>query len=65
MKLVFIHQNKDGNYYIGYKIPVQRGIKGKNKSVVEELIIVGMHRSKLKDFLKKHNIKHVFMEVRK
>ena len=57
MNLKFISKNKDGNYYIGYTIPVKRGIKGKTKAVVEELIIIGMNKNKFNDFCIKHNIK--------
>lgn len=57
-KIEFISRNKDGNYYIGFKVPVKRGIRGKTKAVVEELIIVGMHKDKFKDFCKNNNIEY-------
>ena len=53
MKLKFISKNKDGNYYVGYTIPVKRGM-GHQK--VEELILIGMNKEKFGDFCKKHNI---------
>ena len=53
MKIKFISKNKDGNYYIGYTIPVQRGM-GHQK--VEELIIIGMHKDEFPRFCKEHNI---------
>ena len=53
----FISKNKDGNYYIGFRVPVKRGIKGKTKAVVDELIIIGIHKDKMKDFCKEHGIK--------
>lgn len=56
MKIEFISKNKDDNYYIGYKIPVKRGIKGKTKETVNELIIIGINKNKFKDFCKTHNI---------
>jgi len=55
-ELQYIAKNKDGNYYAIYKVKVQRGIKGKTKSKVDELIIVGIPKSEFKDFCKKHNI---------
>jgi len=55
-ELQYITKNKDGNYYAIYKVKVQRGIKGKTKSKVDELLIVGIPKSKFKDFCKKHNI---------
>lgn len=54
--IAFIHTNKDGNYYVGYRVKVQRGIIGKNKSKVDELIIVGMHKDDFPAFCKKHHI---------
>lgn len=46
MKIDFISRNKDGNWYVGYRVKVQRGIKGKNRSKVDELLIVGIPDSK-------------------
>lgn len=45
-EIVFVSCNSDGNFYVGYKIKVQRGIRGKSKSKVDELIIVGIPRDK-------------------
>lgn len=56
MQLEFISRNKDGNYYVGYKIVVQRGIKGKTRSKANELIIIGVPKSKFKEFCKEHDI---------
>lgn len=53
-KLAFVSQNKNGDYYVGYKIPVTRGIRGKTKGTVDELIIVGMNKSKFEEFKEKH-----------
>lgn len=52
----FISKNKDGNYYIGYSVNAPRGMHGKDKGHVEELIIVGMNKSKFKDFCKREGI---------
>ena len=57
-KIEFVSRNKDGNYYVGFRVPVKRGIRGKTKAVVDELIIVGMHKDKFKDFCKKNNIEY-------
>lgn len=43
-EIAFITKNKDGNYYVGIKIKVKRGIKGKTKSKVDELLIIGMKK---------------------
>lgn len=56
-ELAFISKNKDGNYYFGFKVKVQRGIRGKTKSKVDELIIVGMPKEKVADFCKKEGIR--------
>ena len=40
-QIEFISRNKDGNYYVGYRINVSRGMHGKTKGHVDELIIVG------------------------
>lgn len=44
LQIQFVAQNKDGNYYVVYKIPnVKRGI-GKN---ADELLIWGFNKSQL------------------
>lgn len=53
--IVFISKNKDGNYYIGFKTKVKRGIHGKEVHA-NELIIVGMNKNKFQEFCEKHNI---------
>ena len=40
-KLIQVSFNEKGVYFM-YQIPVQRGIKGKTKSIVNELLIVGI-----------------------
>ena len=55
--IVFISENEDGNFYIGYKIKVQRGIKGKTRSKVDELIIVGMNRERFMNWLEQNNMR--------
>ncbi len=54
--IVFISENKDGNFYIGYKVKVQRGIKGKTRSKVDELVIVGMNRERFMNWLEQNNM---------
>lgn len=55
--IAFISKNKNGDYYFGFKVKVQRGIRGKTKSIVDELIIVGMPKEKATDFCKKEGIR--------
>lgn len=55
--IVFISENEDGNFYIGYKIKVQRGIKGKTRSKVDDLVIVGMNREKIYEWLEQNNMR--------
>ena len=56
MRIKFITRNKNGDYYVGYTIPVKRGIKGKDKAIVDELLIMGVPKSKWPEFAKIHHI---------
>lgn len=56
MEIAFINKNKNGDYYVGYKIKAKREIKGKKGSTADELIIVGIPKDKIKDFCKKQHI---------
>lgn len=56
MKLEAISRNKNGDYYFIYKIPVKRGIRGKNKAIVDELIIVGMNKDRVREYCEKQGI---------
>lgn len=58
--IVFISENEDGNFYIGYKIKVQRGIKGKTRSKVDELVIVGMNRERFMNWLEQNDMEIVY-----
>lgn len=51
-EVVFISKNKDGNYYVGIKVKVQRGIRGKTKSKVDELLIVGLNKKYFEKWMK-------------
>ena len=51
-EVVFISKNKDGNYYVGIKVKVQRGIRGKTKSKVDELLIVGLNKKYFDNWIK-------------
>ena len=55
--IAFISKNKNGDYYFGYKVKVQRGIRGKTKAIVDELLIVGMPADKAIEHAKKEGIK--------
>lgn len=52
LEVVGISRNKDGNYYIGLKVKVQRGIKGKTKSKVDELLIIGLNKKYFEKWMK-------------
>lgn len=58
MTLKWISKNDNGDFYVCYTIMVQRGIKGKSKSKVEEVIIVGVPKNQFKDFCNKHNLNY-------
>lgn len=53
--IAFVTKNKDGNYYIGIKIKAPRGIKRRNESKANEIIIIGFTEQKFKQWLKNHN----------
>lgn len=50
--LVFISTNKDGNFYFGFKIVAPRSINAKAKRSADELLIVGVPKSKIQSYLK-------------
>ena len=50
-----INRNQNGDYYIIFRLPkVKRGIRGKSKGQVDELLIVGVPQKKIDAFLKAH-----------
>lgn len=50
-----INRNKNGDYYIIFRLPhVARGMHGKSKGHVDELLIVGVPQKKIDAFLKAH-----------
>ena len=51
-----INRNKNGDYYIIFRVPnVARGMHGKFKGHVDELLIIGVPQAKIDDFLKSHD----------
>lgn len=54
-KLESVNVNDHGAYFI-YKVKVQRGIKGKTKSKVDELLIVGVPFSGLDSYCRKEGV---------
>ena len=50
-----INRNQNGDYYIIFRVPnVARGMHGKTKGHVNELLIVGVPQDKLDSFLRNH-----------
>lgn len=50
-----INRNKNGDYYIIFKLPaVARGMHGKSKGHVDELLIVGVPQKHIDSFLRAH-----------
>lgn len=50
-----INRNENGDYYFIFKLPkVARGMHGKTKGHVDELLIVGVPQAKLEDYIKAH-----------
>lgn len=58
-----IIENQDGNFYFIFKVPnVKRGIRGKNRGKVDELLIVGVNRAHAVRFARKNGIKLILSE---
>ena len=50
-----INRNEKGDYYIIFRIPnVARGMHGKSKGHVDELLIVGVPQKHIDSFLRAH-----------
>ena len=50
-----INRNENGDYYFIFKVPnVARGMHGKTKGHVDELLIVGVPQKKLESFIEAH-----------
>ena len=50
-----INRNKNGDYYIIFRLPkVARGMHGKSKGHVDELLIVGVPQKHIDSFLRAH-----------
>ena len=56
MKIQWISANENGDFYVGYKVNVTRGIRGKTKGKVDEVLIVGVPKAKFNDFCIKEGI---------
>ena len=56
MDIKFISLNANGDFYVGYVGKVLRGIRGKNRKIVDEVLIVGIPREKMNDFCIQHNL---------
>lgn len=57
MDILFIAENKDGNYYITFGIPAKRSINPKADRKAQEIIILGVPKEKMSDFCAKIGIK--------
>lgn len=56
MKVQWISANENGDFYVGYKVKVTRGIRGKTKGNVDEVLIVGVPKAKFNNFCIKEGI---------
>lgn len=53
-----INRNQNGDYYIIFRLPkVARGMHGKSKGHVDELLIVGVPKAKIDMFLRNYYTK--------
>ena len=55
--VLFISQNKNGDFYVGIKVVNNRGINPKAKRKADELLIIGVPKAKISEFCAAHNIK--------
>lgn len=55
MKLIQVNLTPFGAYFL-YKINVTRGIRGKSKGKVDEIIVVGIHKNKMQQYCIDHNL---------
>ena len=61
--LICINRNANGDYYFIYSVPqVTRGMHGKNKSHVDEVLIVGIPQSQLVNYLRQELVKDKICE---
>lgn len=50
-----INRNENGDYYIIFRLPkVARGMHGKSKGHVDELLIVGCPQKQIESFLRRY-----------
>ena len=56
MEIKFISLNANGDFYVGYVTKVLRGIKGKTRKLVDEVLIVGIPQAKMNEFCIQHNL---------
>ena len=57
--LLAINRNENGDYYFLYAVPnVKRGIRGKSKGQVNEILIVGVPKANLISYLRGELGKH-------
>ena len=56
MNIEWISKNKNGDYYVGTSVEVQRGIRGNHKGKTKELLIIGVPKADFPKFCKDHNI---------
>ena len=61
--LICINRNANGDYYFIYSVPqVKRGMHGKNKGHVDEVLIVGIPQSQLVNYLRQELVKDKICE---
>ena len=61
--LICINRNANGDYYFIYSVPqVKRGMHGKTKGHVDEVLIVGIPQSQLVNYLRQELVKDKICE---
>ena len=55
--LIGVSMNNDGNFYFLFQLPKHKWKISNNKKDANELLIVGVHKSKAVAFARKHGVK--------
>lgn len=56
MNIKFVSINANGDFYVGYITKVLRGIRGKTRKIVDEVLIIGIPKAKMNEFCIQYGI---------
>lgn len=61
--LIGVSMNDDGNFYFLFQLPPHKWAISNQKKTADELLIVGVPKSKAKRFARNHGVEIVIKEV--